>query len=145
MNNTPIIIIFIPLISIIAEKMNLSISKALIPLSYAGILGGMTTLVGSSTNIIGAEVASDLGVKNIHFFSVTIPGLFIAIPGILFVIFVLPKLMPDRKKSKNIIASESNNFMAQIEVNINNELIGEEITNGKLELLKDMQKITNDD
>ena len=45
MNNTPIIIIFIPLVSIIAEKMNLSISKALIPLSYAGILGGMTTLV----------------------------------------------------------------------------------------------------
>ena len=68
MNNTPIIIIFIPLISIIAEKMNLSISKALIPLSYAGILGGMTTLVGSSTNIIGAEVAHDLGVENIHIF-----------------------------------------------------------------------------
>ena len=138
MNNTPIIIIFIPLISIIAEKMNLSISKALIPLSYAGILGGMTTLVGSSTNIIGAEVAHDLGVENITFFSVTIPGLFIAIPGMLFVIFILPKLMPDRKKSKNIIASEQSNFMAQIEVNMNNELIGKETNNGKLELLKDM-------
>ena len=89
MNNTPIIIIFIPLVSIIAEKMNLSISKALIPLSYAGILGGMTTLVGSSTNIIGAEVAKDLGVEGINFFSVTIPGLAIAIPGILFVLFIL--------------------------------------------------------
>ena len=139
MNNTPIIIIFIPLLSIIAEKMNLSLSKALIPLSYAGILGGMTTLVGSSTNIIGAEVAKDLGIDNIGFFSVTIPGILIAVPGILFVIFILPKLMPNRKKSKNIIESKQNNFMAQIEINYNNDLIGEEIINGKLESLKDMQ------
>ena len=138
MNNTPIIIIFIPLLTIIAEKMNLSISKALIPLSYAGILGGMTTLVGSSTNIIGAEVANNLGVNQINFFSVTIPGLSIAIPGILFVIFILPKIMPDRKKSSMDITSVNNEFMAQIEINHDSELIGEEIKKGKLESLENM-------
>ena len=58
----------------------------------------MTTLVGSSTNIIGAGVARDLGIDNISFFSITIPGLAIAIPGLIFVSFLLPKLMPKIKK-----------------------------------------------
>ena len=139
MNNTPIIIIFIPLVSIIAEKMNLSISKALIPLSYAGILGGMTTLVGSSTNIIGAEVAKDLGVEGINFFSVTIPGLAIALPGILFVLFILPKLMPKRNKTSSSLSSDQNNFIAQIEIDNESNLIGETSLNGGFDALPDMK------
>ena len=139
MNNTPIIIIFIPLVSIIAEKMNLSISKALIPLSYAGILGGMTTLVGSSTNIIGAEVAKDLGVEGINFFSVTIPGLAIAIPGILFVLFVLPKLMPKRNKTSSSLSNDDNKFIAQIEIDGESDLIGETSLSGIFDALPDMK------
>ena len=139
MNNTPIIIIFIPLVSIIAEKMNLSISKALIPLSYAGILGGMTTLVGSSTNIIGAQVAKDLGVEGINFFSVTIPGLAIALPGILFVLFILPKLMPKRNKTSSSLSSDQNNFIAQIEIDNESNLIGETSLNGGFDALPDMK------
>jgi len=139
MNNTPIIIIFIPLVSIIAEKMNLSISKALIPLSYAGILGGMTTLVGSSTNIIGAQVAKDLGVEGINFFSVTIPGLAIAFPGILFVLFILPKLMPKRSKISSSLSSDQNNFIAQIEIDNESNLIGETSLNGGFDALPDMK------
>ena len=141
MNNTPIIIIFIPLVSIIAEKMNLSISKALIPLSYAGILGGMTTLVGSSTNIIGAQVAKDLGVEGINFFSVTIPGLAIALPGILFVLFILPKLMPKREKTSSSLSSDQNNFIAQIEIDNESNLIGETSLNGGFDALPDMKVI----
>ena len=137
MNNTPIIIIFIPLVSIIAEKMNLSISKALIPLSYAGILGGMTTLVGSSTNIIGAEVAKELGVEGINFFSVTIPGLAIAIPGIVFVIFVLPKLMPKRSKTSTSLSNDQNKFIAQIEIDAKSDLIGQQSMSGRFEALID--------
>jgi len=139
MNNTPIIIIFIPLVSIIADKMNLSISKALIRLSYAGILGGMTTLVGSSTNIIGAQVAKDLGVEGINFFSVTIPGLAIALPGILFVLFILPKLMPKRSKTSSSLSSDQNNFIAQIEIDNESNLIGETSLNGGFDALPDMK------
>ncbi|MBT4109323.1 MAG: SLC13 family permease, partial [Pelagibacterales bacterium] len=139
MNNTPIIIIFIPLVSIIAEKMNLSISKALIPLSYAGILGGMTTLVGSSTNIIGAEVAKDLGVEGISFFSVTMPGLAIAIPGILFVLFVLPKLMPKRNNISSSLSNDQNRFIAQIEIDSESDLIGQTSLSGTFDALPDMK------
>ena len=139
MNNTPIIVIFIPLVSILAEKMKLSISKALIPLSYAGILGGMTTLVGSSTNIIGAEVAKDLGVEGINFFSVTIPGLAIAIPGILFVLFILPKLMPKRINMSSSLSNDQNKFIAQIEIDGESNLIGETSLSGTFDALPDMK------
>ena len=139
MNNTPIIIIFIPLVSIIAEKMNLSISKALIPLSYAGILGGMTTLVGSSTNIIGAEVAKDLGVDGINFFSVTIPGLAIAIPGLFFVLFILPKIMPKRINTSISLSNSQDKFIAQIEIDSESDLIGQESKNGSFTALPEMK------
>jgi len=139
MNNTPIIIIFIPLVSIIAEKMNLSISKALIPLSYAGILGGMTTLVGSSTNIIGAEVAKDLGVDGINFFSVTIPGLAIAIPGLFFVLFILPKIMPKRINTSISLSNSQDKFIAQIEIDSDSDLIGQESEKGSFTALPEMR------
>ena len=139
MNNTPIIIIFIPLVSIIAEKMNLSISKALIPLSYAGILGGMTTLVGSSTNIIGAEVAKDLGVDGINFFSVTIPGLAIAIPGLFFVLFILPKIMPKRINTSISLSNSQDKFIAQVEIDSESDLIGQESKNGTFSALPEMK------
>ena len=54
MNNTPIVVMFIPLIAALVEKNNIDISKTLLPLSYVSMLGGMTTLMGSSTNLIGA-------------------------------------------------------------------------------------------
>ena len=136
MNNTPIIIIIIPLVSIISEKLGFASSKALIPLSYAGILGGMTTLVGSSTNIIGAGVARDLGIDNISFFSITIPGLAIAIPGLIFVSFLLPKLMPKTNKLSSSFLNQEQKFMAQNEVSENSDLIGEITKNGQFDKLK---------
>ena len=138
MNNTPIIIIFIPLVSIISEKLGFASSKALIPLSYAGILGGMTTLVGSSTNIIGAGVARDLGIDNISFFSITIPGLAIAIPGLIFVSFLLPKLMPKTNKLSSSFLNQEQKFIAQIEVSEESELIGEITKNGQFDKLENI-------
>jgi len=138
MNNTPIIIIFIPLIAIISDKLGFSSSRTLIPLSYAGILGGMTTLVGSSTNIIGAGVAKDLGIEGINFFSVTVPGLSIAIPGLLFVTLVLPKLMPKTDKLSSTFSDHDQKFIAQIEVSEDSELLGELSENGKFNKLPNM-------
>ena len=55
MNNTPIVVMFIPLIAALVEN-NLDVSKTLLPLSYVSMLGGMTTLMGSSTNLIVQEL-----------------------------------------------------------------------------------------
>ena len=61
LNNTPVVIIFIPIISAFAERIGIPVSRLLIPLSFASILGGMTTLIGSSTNLLVAGVVTDLG------------------------------------------------------------------------------------
>ena len=71
----------------IAAQRNFSASAALMPLSYIGILGGMTTLIGSSTNLLVAGVAQRYGFE-IGFFDFTIPGLIMVGMGFLFVVFV---------------------------------------------------------
>ena len=79
MNNTPIVVMFIPLIAALVEKNNLDVSKTLLPLSYVSMLGGMTTLMGSSTNLIGAGIVTDFNIKPIGLLDMSIPALIIAI------------------------------------------------------------------
>ncbi len=124
MNNTPVVVVFIPLVAALSEHSGINISKALMPLSYIGMLGGMTTLMGSSTNLIGAGIASELGVAPIGMLDISIPALYIAIPGIIFVITIMPYLMPKPKNLTNIISRDARQFLAEIEVEPNSKLIG---------------------
>ena len=98
LNNTPVVVIFIPVISLLAAQRNLAVASALLPLSYLSILGGMTTLIGSSTNLLAAGVARDAGV-HIGFFDITIPGLILAAVGSVYVFLVLPAIFRRRTDS----------------------------------------------
>ena len=135
MNNTPVVVIFIPLLVLLAENSGISASRVLIPLSFAGILGGMTTLVGSSTNLIGAGVAEKLGLPEFGMFDFSVPALAIAIPGIFYVITILPKLMPNQKHLSDSLAKDSRQFIAQIEVEERSELVGAQTVAGRFEEL----------
>ncbi len=137
LNNTPVVVIFIPLLAAMRENVGIDLSKALIPLSYVGMLGGMTTLIGSSTNLIGAGIASELGAKTLGMLDISIPALFIAVPGILFVILILPYLMPKQKTLTNIMSRDSRQFLAEIEVEPNSKLIGLTTENNSFEELLD--------
>ena len=79
---------FIPLIAALGEKHGIDTRKSFLPLSYISMLGGMTTLMGSSTNLIGAGIAVEYGVKPIGILDISIPALIIAIPCI-FLYFIL--------------------------------------------------------
>lgn len=97
-SNTPVVAIFIPLIQDWARRHNISISKLLIPLSYASILGGTCTLIGTSTNILiigmlqGAPEANDLSL-----FSPAAVGLPLVFLGVGYFVLVGHRLLPDRK------------------------------------------------
>ena len=67
MNNTPVVVIFIPIITAVAANMGLNPSRSLMPLSFICILGGMTTLIGSSANLIAATIAEQSGIPKIGF------------------------------------------------------------------------------
>lgn len=98
LNNTPVVVMFIPVLSLLAAQRNLPVASALMPLSFLSILGGMTTLIGSSTNLLAAGVAAESGVV-IGFFDITIPGLMLALAGSVYVFVVLPRMFRSKTGS----------------------------------------------
>ena len=139
MNNTPVVVIFIPIITAVARNMGLHASKALMPLSFICILGGMTTLIGSSANLIAATIAQQNDVPKIGFFDFTIPGLFLASIGALYVIFVLPHLMHKEETDDSTVGDEGGKqFIAQIPLGEGHPWIGYETQAGFFPKLKNM-------
>ena len=124
MNNTPIVVMFIPLIAALSEKHGIDTRKSFLPLSYISMLGGMTTLMGSSTNLIGAGIALEYGVKPIGILDMSVPALIIAIPCILFVLYVIPLLLPKQKSYKSLLSRDARQFLAEIEIEPNSKLLG---------------------
>jgi di/tricarboxylate transporter len=98
LNNTPVVAMFVPVVEDWAKRSRLSVSKLMIPLSYAAILGGTCTLIGTSTNIIVnglVQQRTDLG--PVGFFSIGALGLPTAIIGTLYVLLAHRRLLPERK------------------------------------------------
>jgi di/tricarboxylate transporter len=138
LNNTPVVVIFIPIITSLAERLGIVISRVLMPLSFASILGGMTTLIGSSTNLLVAGVIIGLGLPPLGFFDFTIPGLVMAGVGLIYVLFVAPRLLPDRTPMAGQLVAGGRQFIAQVEVLESSELVGEQPVAGMLRSLPDI-------
>ena len=139
LNNTPVVVIFIPIMTALAERMRWSVSGVMMPLSYAAILGGMTTLIGSSTNLLVSSTAVGLGLPAIGFFDFTVPGLVLAAAGFVYVTLVAPRLLPDRASPvQALVEGGGKQFLAQIEARPNSVLVGERAVAGMFEALPDV-------
>ena len=139
MNNTPVVVIFIPIIVAVARNMGLNASKALMPLSFICILGGMTTLIGSSANLIAATIAQQNDVPRIGFFDFTIPGLVLASIGALYVIFILPHLIhTDETTDTSTDEEGGKQFIAQIPLEEGHPWVGFESQAGFFPKLRNM-------
>ncbi len=95
-NNTPIVVMLLPILVGVAHKAGISPSKILMPTGFATIIGGMTTTIGSSTNLLVVSVAVDLGVPRLYMFDFLAPAAFAAGIGLLYLWLVAPKLVPIR-------------------------------------------------
>jgi len=95
-NNTPVVVLFIPIVMGLSCEYDFSPSKLLIPLSYVSILAGTCTLIGTSTNIIISDLFESSGYEPLSMFELSTIGIPIAVLGIIFLVFVSPKLMPGR-------------------------------------------------
>jgi di/tricarboxylate transporter len=138
MNNTPVVVMFIPIISAIAAQRNYEASRILMPLSFMGILGGMTTLIGSSTNLLVAGVAHDKGL-DIGFFDFSIPGTMMAAIGAIYVLFVVPIILRGKEKTENKeYVAGGYQFIAQIEITQDHPLVGIKSRIGLFPELTDM-------
>ena len=95
-NNTPIVVLLLPILVNIAIRTKSSPSSILMPMGLATLLGGMTTTIGTSTNLLVVSVASDLGLERIKMFDFFIPGVIAAGVGILFLLIFSPRLLKNR-------------------------------------------------
>ena len=141
LNNTPIIVMFIPIILSLCNQLDRSARLTLIPLSYICILGGMITLIGSSTNLlVSGSVYSSIG-KEIGFFDFAKQGSFLALIGFFYAIFILPFILnlnkEENDKKNQGPNDEGRQFIVQIKVGKENPLLGKTFVSGLLPELKD--------
>ena len=135
-NNTPVVIIFIPIIQGIVKNLDYSMSKFLMPLSFAAILGGMITIVGSSTNLLVSNSLYNYAKIEISFFEFALPGSVIAIAGLFYLIFFSKILLKDRSPISNQLVDDSkNSFITKIVLNQGSSLIGKAIKESNLKEL----------
>jgi len=136
LNNTPIVASLIPIIKRWAKKNDLPVSKFLIPLSYAAILGGICTLIGTSTNLVVHGLLLDQGLEGFSFFELGKAGLPIVIISTLYFALIGHRLLPDRKDVILKLGESTREFVAEVKVNSQYPYVGKTIEEANLRHLK---------
>lgn len=96
-NNTPIVVLLLPILIAVATRTKTSVTGTLMPIGFATILGGMLTTIGTSTNLLVVSVAADLGLDQIGMFDFFVPGMVLMAVGVLYLWLVAPRLLPPHK------------------------------------------------
>lgn len=126
-NNTPVVILFIPVVMTMCCEYGLSPSKFLIPMSYASILAGTATLIGTSTNIIIGDLSAAQGFGALDMFELSIIGAPLAVIGILFILVASPRLMPSLSNPTcQIQDSDHRRYLAELRIPKESPLLGQD-------------------
>jgi di/tricarboxylate transporter len=132
LNNTPVVATLIPAVTRWSHEIGLAPSKLLMPLSYASILGGTLTLIGTSTNlVVNGNYQKLTGADGFAMFDITAIGLPLAVVGLLYVCFVLPRLLPARADAEEIFSSPRQ-FTVEVAVANDGPLVGKTVEDAGL-------------
>ena len=132
-SNTPVVVVMIPVFVQLARSLNVAASKLLIPLSYAAVLGGTLTLIGTSTNLLVDGVARAQGLSAFSIFEVTQLGIVLVVWGMVYLRFIAPLLLPDRASMSDLLSDKSRmKFFTEAVVPLGSDLIGRTVTGVQL-------------
>ncbi|WP_019508495.1 SLC13 family permease [Pleurocapsa sp. PCC 7319] len=135
-NNTAVVAIFIPIIEDFAQKRGIASSKLLMPLSFASILGGTLTLIGTSTNILASSLSKKLGQGEFQLFQFTKLGIIIFFIGLLYIVIVAPRILRNHKTGKTGRLSEDyeiKEYVTEVVVSPRSSLIGQTLRQSEIQ------------
>ncbi len=132
-SNTPVVVVMIPVFVQLSRTLGVNASKLLMPLSYAAIMGGMLTLIGTSTNLLVDGVARAQGLAPFSIFEVTPVAIVLVIWGMAYLAIVGPILLPNRDSMATLLSDKSKmKFFTEAIIPPDSNLIGREVTGVQL-------------
>jgi di/tricarboxylate transporter len=135
LNNTPIVAMLIPQVSTWAQRRGVSVSKLLMPVAFATTLGGIVTVIGTSTNLVVSGQMETLGLREIGFFEIGKLGLPIAVVGVAALIVLSPRVLPARRSARTEMEEEGRRFTVEMTVEPGGPLDGKTVAEAKLRRL----------
>ncbi|MEP2919369.1 SLC13 family permease [Sulfitobacter sp.] len=133
MNNTPVVVVMIPVVVQLSKTLGTKASKLLIPLSYAAIMGGSLTLIGTSTNLLVDGVARSQGMEPFGIFEILPIGLVVCTWGLVYMGTIGRRLLPERDSMAGMLGNRSKmKFFSEAVVPAESNLIGREVLDVKL-------------
>jgi di/tricarboxylate transporter len=135
-NNTAVVAIFLPIVEEWCKKRGISPSKLLMPLSFVTVLGGMITVIGTSTNVLASGIAKDLGYGEFRLFQFSALGIITFLIGLAYLAFIAPRLLPNRKNLTSDLVSEGyglEDYVTEVIVSPTSKLIGQTFRSAQLQ------------
>ena len=131
-NNTAAVAVFIPLVTILADRRRISASKLLIPLSYASQFGGVCTLIGTSTNLLVSSISEQAGYGSFSMFEFSRMGLILFVAGVAYFLVFGRWLLPDRQRRELAAAYQLGEYVTELRVRGNSPLVGKSVLESRL-------------
>lgn len=151
MNNTPVVNVMIPFVYQWGKSKDIAPSKLLIPLSFAAIMGGVITLIGTSTNLLLNGLIVDAGLEPLGFFDFTIPGILISVIGISLIALLAPLMLGKNEDSEDVIIENRREYFIEMRLVEDSQYQGQTVEEAQLrnldgffltEIIRDNRRIT---